>query len=73
MKETTLTTNPPKKAGQKPATTKPTLNQFWAIWEANQKVKALITSMNRPIVRTTQPQDKNVSKGRMKALTETST
>ena len=40
--DTRLTTIEPHTAGQKPSTTKPMLNQFWAIQDASHSDKALI-------------------------------
>lgn len=64
-----LITIAPQKAGQKPSTKKPILNQFTATYEASQSIKAFITSRNRPKVKITSPNDAIVVSGLSNAFT----
>jgi len=59
----------PNNADPKPSTTKPILNSSTAIRDASHNVTALITSIKRPIVKRITPQERKVSRGRIKAFT----
>ena len=64
-----LTMMEPISAAQMLSTWKLMLNQLIATHEDSQRVKALITIRNNPMVTTMQPHDKNFRMGLMSAFT----